>query len=526
MKNETCQALTAADIKNQLAEREEYYDYCRKPPSEFLRDCFAYPEEWLDDWDGGSPAETSGKKSKRKERTHGGNGVLGVPVHGGRASCPGNDLAPNTNRGLPKYLSANPPLSKPLSAQDIYAMPEPETLQRGGYDGGCSVGFEGYWDGEPFAALLANLKRAQETAKETGSDAETLINGNGIYVPPTGANIGLFYSYIFKMGGVKFFIHQNPKQGMQAVRVQYEATALIGQDLFSVHRAVLDFLRSLGFTITDEKVSRVDMQVSVECKTRDFIVPIRTGYAICKARKYNEHGTLGRSVDTFTIGSINRVQICIYDKQKEFFEHFDKDPVKTALLVRYCFGERCLNNGVLTRIEFRLGRDALRDLGIDTVQDLQDKEAGLADYLPSEWLRLLKEPKVRGHENTAAVHPLWQEVQAAFKEWFPGTERNCRVEWNRHRNVVCNAEMLEKQAAGCLAKAAAVRFGKQKDKGTAQNIFRMLLDRYASPMFEKANDIANRLEVIKGCILGAGDSGGGSLQRFLRHRPPLVLQRQ
>jgi hypothetical protein len=117
----------------------------------------------------------------------------------------------------------------------------------------------------------------------------------------------------------------------------------------------------------------------------------------------------------------------------------------------------------LTRVEFRLGRDALKHLGIDSVADLAEKESSLVDWLTRCWFRLLEKPAVRGHENDAALHPLWLEVQAAFRQWFPGMRAgNKEVKWNYKKPVSCDPVALEKQAAGCLAKAAASRFGTQK----------------------------------------------------------------
>jgi hypothetical protein len=379
--------------------------------------------------------------------------------------------------------------------------------------------------------LKEQLEPLKDAGAENMQDIETVIDGKAVFLKPTGAKVGdNVYSFIFVFNGITFFVHRNPKGGIQPVRVRYGTAPLIQYGLFAVHKAVLDFLSSIGFTVTKEKISRLDMQVMVEQEASDFFDLVGTGHVVKRATKWNLHGK-SDGIQTYTLGSIgNGIELCIYDKKEELWECSVKDPVKFKLMIEHCIGEESfLSDRPLTRVEFRLRRDTLRRLSFDTVADLQNNERGLADWLTSNWFRLLKEPKVRGHENTAELHPLWLEVRSAFFRWFSGSANDEPVKWHNPELVSCDPTALEKQAAGCLANAAALRFGKQENKEQAVGIFRMLLDHYASVMFDKVNEIANRVLVMSGVQLGvsgAGDSGGGSLERFLRHRPPLALQRQ
>ena len=74
-------------------------------------------------------------------------------------------------------------------------------------------------------------------------------------------------------------------------------------------------------------------------------------------------------------------------------------------LVR-CIGEdRFTMDHPITRVEFRLWRDALRAMDIHTIQDLQERETALADWLCDKWFRLLEKPKVRGRPGAGKKFP-------------------------------------------------------------------------------------------------------------------------
>ncbi|MDR1269777.1 MAG: hypothetical protein LBK82_09645, partial [Planctomycetaceae bacterium] len=166
---------------------------------------------------------------------------------------------------------------------------------------------------------------------------------------------------------------------------------------------------------------------------------------------------------------------------------------KTALMKQYvfdCSGGVGDGSGV-TRVEFRLRRDALRPLGINTVDDLYHKETALVDWLTSHWFRLLEKPKIRGHENKAAIHPLWVEIQELFKRYFPGSDKKRKpVMWSRNDSIKCEPEALEKQAAGCLASAAALRYGQQTDPENLRIILGEEIDTYLLRIFDRTNERA------------------------------------
>jgi hypothetical protein len=424
----------------------------------------------------------------------------------------GRNVTPRiTNRGVSKYQSTICPNAYPLLA----ASEQPTDLdvtgeyQRGGYDGGIEVGFEGrYIDG--MTNLLQELEKTKQIAIESSKPCPLTICGRLVLVEFSGAKAGLYYKYVFTLDGVKFLIHHNPRPDRQAIRVRYGATSLIGHNFFDVHNKVLEFLREIGFVLVRECLSRVDLQVLVDEPISLFKALIKSNCAISRVRKYDEFGISKdnhQAVETITYGSkagkSGRIELCIYDKMRELRHCMTSDPVKFELVLRYCLGDWFFNSEVqATRVEFRLWREVLREIGINTVADLQNRENDLVRWLTYDWFRILASPKVRGHENTATIHPLWQKVRDSFFYWFPGADDSRPILFDRKRSISCNPELLERQAMGCLSKAFAYRYGIQKTLPMFRAVISAFLNSKASFMFDQMNDNAMRIEVSKGVKLG------------------------
>ena len=315
--------------------------------------------------------------------------------------------------------------------------------------------------------------------------------------------MGMQYRYVFNLGGVKFFIHHHPPKNRQAVRIRYSADALIGRSLFSIHRGVRSFLHEIGFSIQIEKISRLDLQILMACKASDLVLPILAGHGVCKAENDDIRRKSGK-IQTYTVVSVTKIQLCIYDKKAEMKKMMVSDPVKWRLMVEHCTGEDWyFSNKPITRVEFRLRRDSLRALDIHSVEDLRLRETALVDWLTDRWFRLLKEPKVRGHKNTATLHPLWEEVRNSFQKWFAGVDgENKPVEWHRSESVSCDSTALVKIAVGCMAKAAALENGVLDSSSYSFSAVMKRFHQYKDILHEKALDCAQRVKIGAGVILG------------------------
>lgn len=394
---------------------------------------------------------------------------------------------PPTNRGVSKHQNRE--------------------ISFGGYDGPAEIGFEGDWDSEKFTELKIVLDRAKELAGESPSLSEdvTLFGDHVVSVDASGARAGLFYRYKFTIGGVTFFVHHNCPSGRQAVRVRYGAMALIGRSLFDVHAAVLRILSELGFTVTKETVSRIDMQVTLSVSTEELLGLILSGYAVSKVRNdtvYRKSGVCR----TFLIGERGRMQNCIYNKSSEMQVMAVSNPAKFQLMVDHHLGSDYTFDQLLTRVEFRLWRDVLRLFEINTVEDLRLAETDIVHFLTTKWLRVLSVPKadVKGHENRAQVHSLWERIQRAFLEYFPGVGRPVReITLSREKPVTCESLALQRQALGCLKTAMALSSGVQSSVDVLYAMACEWLDGVKYELFAGVNERVSKLRVETGVSIAS-----------------------
>jgi hypothetical protein len=72
------------------------------------------------------------------------------------------------------------------------------------------------------------------------------------------------------------------------------------------------------------------------------------------------------------------------------------------------------------RIEFQVRRPALKQFGINSIDDLKEKQAGLWHYLTSKWFSLRLPDDEKAERKT--IHPFWCAVQECFQQNDPDSE--------------------------------------------------------------------------------------------------------
>lgn len=451
------------------------------------------------------PLLLCGKKKPRPAACSdaGATAPSGATRRGAAACISMNTAPPFTNRGVtfhdcndsPEFPHDNVPPS------DLQ-----QTCPRimGGYDGGVTIGFEGTWD-ENRAATFAILETAKQNAQNEENPQQEFELDGRMYVMLGGGRLGgsqgPCYSYIFVGSGVKFYIHRNAKGGIQPVRIVYMAESLIGRDLFHVHYRTLGILGEMGFHVTEEKLSRVDMQVMIPLRIEEVLGVEDKSRVVCSAQKDHFHRRSG-ILETYTIGNINTVELCIYDKRAEMMKLMKSNPVKFALMIQECFGEDWIHDeSPVTRIEFRLGRDILKSMNINSMNDLLEVEAGLARYCCNSWFRILETEKRRGHSHEQAVSKSWKLVQQEFEKWFPGVEGHRREPVRTYRTEIrCDAGHLIKQAVGCLATASALVGGMEANLRETVMYSLTQVKKNSERIFMKAKERAILLGIRTGIV--------------------------
>ena len=417
---------------------------------------------------------------------------------------------PSRSEGaVPPFDAAAPPLTirgvtnRQNSNSSIQNRPQAETPFRkilGGYDGGVTIGYNGLWSDIKFKQLLAQLETARLAAETEGGDDRFVTLGNMTFaVKAHGGQDGAYYKYIIEGGGIKVLIHANPKGNIQPIRLRYGAECLTGRDLFAVHLNTLQWLENIGFKIEKEILSRVDLQVMLLEKISEILIPILSNQCVTRAVDFKFHGTRTKEVLTgFTAGG--NTQICIYNKKKELLKACDE--TKMSLIFNDCLGGEFPDD--LTRIEFRLQRKSLKYVGINTVQDLLERETALVDYLTYDWFRILDSEKKseHGNEHRQKLHAVWQQVRDLFFEYFPGTDKERKpIEHNSSRRVIkCTGESLVKQAIGCLATTASLVKGEFASEDEVVPFFTKILSEPANvkKVFQRTRERTIERGIVRG----------------------------
>ncbi len=166
-----------------------------------------------------------------------------------------------------------------------------------------------------------------------------------------------------------------------------------------------------GGIIQSVKISRVDL-------CADFWMKGGLSYEFLKSHKvtHNEKNKFwmgGDALETFYAGDEKSpIQLRIYNKGLEIEKGGKK------LWFKDLWEIESLDN--IWRVEFQLRRPALKQFGINTLEDLNRKKAGVWDYLTTKWfsLRIADNAKAERRE----FHPFWIAVNKAFKQEDSDTE--------------------------------------------------------------------------------------------------------
>lgn len=455
-----------------------------------------------------SETGAAGAPGERVSRLRGGASAPGV---GG--SCP-----PTTNRGASKRITSTFSPSYPDGSTRDGSAKRPgaefndfsNVYYYGGYDGGCEVGYFGKWEDPESSVSFYNLLKPQlaalkEQATKSEGEALAVINLGGVdfVVGPRGSGgRGCTYAYILKGEGFTFLIHENPNGGIQPVRVHFGFSALHDKNFFAEVERVEKILTDIGFEIERSVISRVDLQVTLTVDPQILFTAIRNGQAVTSARTFSDNGKNGR-LETMTFGK--DTQICIYDKAQELLDKQDTE--KTAAVVSK-FPDGFSH---LTRVEYRLRRDALKNLEIHSLQDLKEREADLLDHLTGRWFRILNCRPSKGNETRYKAHPVWKLVTYAFKTVFDEQnnvdEGDKKKRGRRDPNVVrCEPEELKSQAVGVLASYLARKYGGKNDINEVRRYLLELVELNLPQIFKKMNYRARKTELEKGVYVESSDS--------------------
>jgi len=170
------------------------------------------------------------------------------------------------------------------------------------------------------------------------------------------------------------------------------------------------WLKRLGGELLEIKPSRVDY-------CRDIVGNIEeTGITdinrVVTRANYSSIHTHRRKVTGVQFGK-STILFRAYDKLQEMKE---KQDIEKALRFYQEIWKIPLSTPV-TRVEFQIRREALKEMGIDTLKDLLRKKDDLWKYLTTEWFRHTEKPVDRENKNQrhSKISAFWEAVSEIKK---------------------------------------------------------------------------------------------------------------
>lgn len=326
----------------------------------------------------------------------------------------------------------------------------------GGFDGGSEISL--YGEFFPNDSTLRNdfyqkLAVAKKQSLTQKSPAEVILENRVWLVEPYGvASKSVFARFKFqlKSAGVTLLINEGETREAPTIRIIYGYDALFGKDFKTVHDDLIRHLKSIGFTLDQEKLSRVDLQVTLATPFQLINYAFQNDCIVSRLRRWSNYSQgehCNQQLETLRGGQ--DLQICIYDKFRECQSSGNMEKLEDCLRAS---GQDTFH---LTRVEYRLKRRVLNAMKIDTVDDLYSCMPDLIEFLTSAWFRILNEPKIRGHENDQQVSGFWQEVQSAFRSVFCEGKKGDSSKVTINSIRIIDKHKLTRQGMGCLVSAVA-----------------------------------------------------------------------
>ncbi|MBN2255252.1 MAG: plasmid replication initiation factor [Deltaproteobacteria bacterium] len=303
------------------------------------------------------------------------------------------------------------------------------------------LGFFVAW-GPDWKRRLLNLNKKRQLAGKKGGLLIGLPSGRTCIFKPGGKDEN--YRFHLQFEAYNLYLGKAAKPGTTPnvyVSLNSRTLWLIGID--TALSWITDDLKTIGRgTVQFVQASRVDL-------CADFWILGGLSYAFLKAHKVtrNKKDNFWEGNDdleTWYVGDKNSpIQLRGYNKGKEvtsggtkgwFLDLWNRETADD-----------------IWRFEFQVRRAALRQFGINSLDDLKEKQAGLWQYLTTKWFSLRLPDNKKAERRT--IHPLWSEVQNCFSNGSPV----CEIKRVYRSAGTASPKWYLSHIEGCLSSFAALR---------------------------------------------------------------------
>lgn len=234
-----------------------------------------------------------------------------------------------------------------------------------------------------FSSLIDTLQILKESNQQSGKEQIIDINNLSLKVHRNGIP---FYSYKLSCNDFFIFFMEKEMKGNPPIKVKFMSSYLWSYGYKQAIKNFIDWLNIFRITITNTRISRLDICVDTdECQ---FIEADTKGIVTRAKGKTNyfadQSYTQGKLFSGFSVGRGN-VHARIYNKSLEI------NSSQKNWFQEIWYSNGWLNETVVWRVEFQVRRPVLKEMKINSFDDLDKKLDQLWTYLTTKWLQI-KQP--------------------------------------------------------------------------------------------------------------------------------------
>lgn len=341
--------------------------------------------------------------------------------------------------------------------------------------------------GSDWKCRLHSLDKKKQQARKNGGLLIALPSGRSCIFKPGGK--GESYRFHLQFDAYNLFIGKAARPGTSPnVYLSISAKILWQNGIETALTWITEDLKAIGGgTIQLVQVSRLDL-------CADFLVPGGLSHEFILSHKVtrNDKGKLfldKNELQTYYAADAKSpIQLRIYNKGLEV----KQGGVKLWFLDLW----KRESTDDIWRIEFQVRRPALKQFGINSLDDLNEKQAGLWGYLTTKWFSLRLPDNDKAERKT--IHPFWSAVQECFKNHAPDASSQIQRVYSSTGSA--SPEWHLSHIDGCLSSFAAF-LGITNRDDALQELQNRLTRRNNASDFETA--------CRKKAILRGTGSGGG-----------------
>lgn len=296
--------------------------------------------------------------------------------------------------------------------------------------------------GSDWKRRLQSLDKKKQQSRKQGGLLIHLPSGRICNFRPSGK--GENYRFHLQFEAYNLFIGIAARPGSSPnVYLSIAAKTLWLNGIETALSWVAEDLKTIGGgSIQFVQVSRVDLCC-------DFWIPGGLPYEFLFSHKvtHNEKSNLfldKNDVETYYVGNKkSNIQLRIYNKGVE---------VKQKSGIKLWFLELWQRESVddIWRVEFEIKRSEVKKYGINSLDDLKEKQRGLWHDITTNWFSLRLPDNEKAERKT--IHPFWRAVQECFQSNSPYSE----IKRNYESGKTVSPDWHLSHIDGCLSSFAAL----------------------------------------------------------------------